>query len=49
MHQKRLTLPYSLSDLTDLDIAMENLDSTLFPGVSSSVQVHSGFANEQTL
>ena len=25
---------------------MKNLDSTLFPGVESSVQVHSGFANE---
>ncbi|KAH9841584.1 Alpha/Beta hydrolase protein [Rhodofomes roseus] len=36
-----------LSDLTDVDIATENLNSTLFPGVSSSVWVHSGFANEQ--
>ena len=25
---------------------MENLDSALFPGVDSTVQVHSGFANE---
>lgn len=37
---------HSLSDLTDVDIVMENLDSTLFPGVDSSVHVHSGFANE---
>lgn len=36
-----------LSDLTDVDIITENLDSTLFPGVSSDVWVHSGFANEQ--
>ncbi|KAG8214552.1 Alpha/Beta hydrolase protein [Butyriboletus roseoflavus] len=35
-----------LSDLTDVVIVMENLDPTLFPGVDSSVQVHSGFANE---
>lgn len=36
----------SLADLTDLDIPMENLDPTLFPGVDDTVQVHSGFANE---
>ncbi|KAI1789472.1 alpha/beta-hydrolase [Ganoderma leucocontextum] len=35
-----------LSDLTDIDIGLENLDSTLFPGVSSAVQVHSGFADQ---
>ncbi|KAH9841586.1 alpha beta-hydrolase [Rhodofomes roseus] len=35
-----------LSDLTDVDILQENLDSTLFPGVSSDVWVHSGFADE---
>ncbi|KAH7885279.1 Alpha/Beta hydrolase protein [Phlebopus sp. FC_14] len=35
-----------LSDLTDVDIVMESLDQTLFPGVASNVQVHSGFANE---
>lgn len=35
-----------MSDLTDVDIFMGNLDSTLFPGVSSSVQVHEGFRNE---
>jgi len=29
--------------LTDADIAFDNLDSTLFPGVSSSVKVHDGF------
>jgi len=34
--------------LTDGDIFMENLDSTLFPGVSSSVEVHSGFAGSQS-
>jgi len=28
---------------------MENLDSGLFPGVSSSVMVHAGFANEHAI
>ncbi|KAI0947160.1 hypothetical protein AcV7_009658 [Taiwanofungus camphoratus] len=36
-----------LSDLTDVDIITENLNSTLFPGVSTDIYVHSGFANEQ--
>ncbi|KAH9950599.1 Alpha/Beta hydrolase protein [Amylocystis lapponica] len=36
-----------LSDLTDVDILTENLNGTMFPGVSSDVSVHSGFANEQ--
>ncbi|KAF8133739.1 alpha beta-hydrolase [Boletus edulis] len=36
------------SDLTDVGIIMTSLDPTLFPGVDSSVQVHSGFANEHT-
>lgn len=35
-----------LADLTDVNITFESLDPSLFPGVSSSVQVHSGFANE---
>ncbi|OBZ71698.1 Lipase [Grifola frondosa] len=35
-----------LSDLTDIEIPLKNLDATLFPGVSSSVEVHEGFANE---
>ncbi|KAF8887329.1 lipase class 3 family protein [Infundibulicybe gibba] len=32
---------------TDADAFQESLDPTLFPGISSSVEVHSGFANEQ--
>ncbi|KAI0825738.1 lipase [Irpex lacteus] len=36
-----------LSDLTDGNIVRESLDSTLFPGLSSSIGVHEGFANEQ--
>jgi len=32
---------------TDADAFQESLDSSLFPGVSSSVEAHSGFANEQ--
>ncbi|KAF8806432.1 alpha/beta-hydrolase [Phlegmacium glaucopus] len=35
-----------LSDLTDANILMGNLDTTLFPGVSSGVEVHQGFRNE---
>ncbi|KAI9061593.1 alpha/beta-hydrolase [Trametes sanguinea] len=38
-----------LSDETDIDIPMTNLDGSLFPGVPSSVLVHEGFANEQAL
>lgn len=37
----------SVADLTDIDIEKTTLDPTLFPGVSSSVEVHEGFANEQ--
>jgi len=35
------------ADATDADAFLESLDPTLFPGVSSSVEAHSGFANEQ--
>ncbi|KJA28316.1 hypothetical protein HYPSUDRAFT_33656 [Hypholoma sublateritium FD-334 SS-4] len=35
------------ADATDIDAVLENLDSTLFPGLSSSIEAHSGFANEQ--
>jgi len=37
------------SDLTDGDFFLGSLDSSLFPGVSSSVEVHSGFRDEQAL
>ncbi|KAF8633864.1 hypothetical protein AX15_001199 [Amanita polypyramis BW_CC] len=33
--------------LTDLDFIQRNLNPTLFPGVDSSVGVHSGFVDEQ--
>ncbi|KAI0297461.1 lipase [Multifurca ochricompacta] len=36
-----------LADLTDANFFLESLDSSLFPGVSSSVQAHNGFASEQ--
>lgn len=39
----------SLSDLTDANFIMEKLNSTLFPGVNSDVEVHGGFADEQAL
>lgn len=35
------------SDLTDVDFFLETLNSTLFPGVPSSVEAHNGFADEQ--
>lgn len=38
-----------MSDLTDINIIMDNLDSKLFPGVPSSVEVHDGFRNEHEL
>ncbi|KAF7357021.1 Lipase [Mycena venus] len=33
--------------VTDADFFLGSLDPTLFPGVSSSIEVHSGFRNEQ--
>jgi len=36
-----------LSLVTDSDFVLQSLDPTLFPGVSSSVEVHSGFGDEQ--
>ncbi|EKM49514.1 uncharacterized protein PHACADRAFT_265032 [Phanerochaete carnosa HHB-10118-sp] len=35
-----------LSDLTDVDILMANLDPTLFPGISTSIMAHQGFLDE---
>ncbi|KAJ7915125.1 alpha/beta-hydrolase [Mycena leptocephala] len=35
-----------LALLTDADFFLGGLDPTLFPGLSSSIEVHSGFANE---
>ncbi|KAJ7885997.1 lipase [Mycena leptocephala] len=36
-----------LSLVTDSDFFLGSLDPTLFPGVSSSIEVHSGFRDEQ--
>ncbi|KZV71566.1 alpha/beta-hydrolase [Peniophora sp. CONT] len=36
-----------LSDLTDATFFLGELDSSLFPGISSSITVHDGFRNEQ--
>ncbi|KZS94077.1 alpha beta-hydrolase [Sistotremastrum niveocremeum HHB9708] len=38
-----------LSLLTDVDILMTTLNPSLFPGMSSSIEVHAGFANEHAL
>ena len=40
-------LIHSEADCTDADAFLETLDPGLFPGISSSVEVHSGFADEQ--
>ena len=37
----------SLADLTDGNLILGSLSSTLFPGLSPSILVHQGFANEQ--
>ncbi|KAL4069869.1 Alpha/Beta hydrolase protein [Scleroderma yunnanense] len=34
------------ADLTNMDLPLTSPSSTLFPGIDSSVKVHSGFANE---
>ena len=36
----------SLSDLTDLNFPLTALNSTLFPGIPSTVEAHSGFLAE---
>ncbi|KAH0836869.1 Alpha/Beta hydrolase protein [Lanmaoa asiatica] len=38
-----------LALLTDLDIILGGLDSSLFPGLPSDIKVHDGFRNEQSL
>ncbi|KAF8141368.1 Alpha/Beta hydrolase protein [Boletus edulis] len=35
------------ADLTDADFFLTNVDSTLFPGISSDIEVHDGFADDQ--
>ncbi|KAJ3784012.1 Alpha/Beta hydrolase protein [Lentinula aff. detonsa] len=37
------------SDLTDIDVPLATLNSTLFPGISSDVEVHTGFQDEHAL
>lgn len=37
------------SDLTDVDVPLAALNTTLFPGISSDVEVHSGFQDEHAL
>lgn len=37
----------SEADATDADAILESLNPTLFPGISSSIEAHSGFAGEQ--
>ncbi|PPR00191.1 hypothetical protein CVT26_009043 [Gymnopilus dilepis] len=42
-----VVLNYREADATDANAFLESLDSSLFPGLSSSIEAHSGFANEQ--
>ena len=44
---KRADNVCSEADLTDFDVFLKSLDPTLFPGISSSIEAHSGFADEQ--
>ncbi|PPQ79791.1 LOW QUALITY PROTEIN: hypothetical protein CVT25_003145 [Psilocybe cyanescens] len=45
-HQGTNTSDFN-ADITDTQIAMTQLDPTLFPGVNPAVEVHSGFASVQ--
>ena len=45
--QQKAEYVYSEADITDVDALLEPLDPALFPGVSSSIEAHSGFAREQ--
>ena len=38
----------SLSDLVDADFFLEKPDATLFPGLSSDIEVHNGFAGSHS-
>ncbi|KAI0699099.1 alpha beta-hydrolase [Cytidiella melzeri] len=38
-----------LSDLTDIDFVLVNLDPTLFPGIDPAAQAHNGFLGEHQL
>lgn len=40
---------FSLSDLTDLEIVMDQLNTSLFPGVPSTLYAHGGFLSEHAL
>lgn len=44
---KRADNACSEADATDGNVFLESLNPTLFPGISSSVEVHRGFAKEQ--
>ena len=48
IHSTHCSDANSLPLLEDADIILEALDPSLFPGVSSSVHVHSGFAGSQS-
>jgi hypothetical protein len=39
--------PSSAALATNTDALQVNLDSSLFPGIDSSIEVHNGFAKEQ--
>ena len=40
----RFLFVHSIPLLTDSDVLLDNLDTSLFPGVDSSVEVHDGFS-----
>lgn len=46
-NKQRLMCPKSEALATDANVILESLNPSLFPGVPSSVEAHSGFAGEQ--
>lgn len=45
----QLKMHSSLSVLTDAEVILDSLNTSLFPGVSSDVQVHDGFQDQHAL
>jgi hypothetical protein len=43
-----LTSTTSFADFTDSKVLLTSLDGTLFPSISTTIQVHKGFAEEQS-
>lgn len=42
-----LSTTFRFADLTDFEFFLDPLDTSVFPGIPSGVECHSGFANKQ--